>query len=810
MPRIMIKGGVWRNTEDEILKAAVMKYGKNQWARIASLLHKKSAKQCKARWYEWLDPSIKKTEWSREEEEKLLHLAKLMPCQWRTIAPIIGRTPAQCLEHYEMLLTKAQQKDGEDLDDPRRLRPGEIDPNPETKPARPDPVDMDEDEKEMLAEARARLANTQGKKAKRKAREKQMEEARRLASLQKRRELRAAGIGGSRYKRKRKRGVDYNAEIPFEKQVPPGFYDPSEDTEDLLQPDFKRLRKEDVQGTRRDQTEQRERQKDRQKQRQKKESDLPSAVMQMNKVNNPDAARKRSKLVLPAPQISDMELEEVVKLGLASEEARSLAEESGHSASQQLLADYSMTPGATPILRTPRTAGGEDTILQEAQNLLALQTMQTPLKGGDTTPLLGTGNFEGITPKKQVVQTPNVVLGTPFHTPSLSGPGATPKLAQTPRGAAGGAMTPAGQTPLRDQLNINPEDSVPDFGDPREASQQQMEARAQLRTGLRGLPAPKNDFEIVVPENEPSVAEVGELEASFEEDAAEVDERAAQRRREEEEREWLRQSQPVQRALPRPSDINASILRGAPHKDQKYRALYEAEELIKQEMLVMLRHDLVHHPPLAGPANKAAVHRAKAELETTPLEPLTEEELQEARSSLEHEMGVVKEGMGHKELSLAEYSSIWEECYKEVLYVPSQNRYTRASMASSKDRLESLERRLQNNRQVMTKQAKKAAKLEKKLKIITGGYQARAGALSKQATDVHEQVEQTEVERDTFQRLQEMEHCAVPKRLEHLKEEVSRQSERENQLQVRYSGLHQERSVLLQHLAQGDEGPTHT
>jgi hypothetical protein len=41
---------------------------------------------------------------------------------------------------------KAQQKDldpGED--DPRKLKPGEIDPNPETKPARPDPVDMDED-----------------------------------------------------------------------------------------------------------------------------------------------------------------------------------------------------------------------------------------------------------------------------------------------------------------------------------------------------------------------------------------------------------------------------------------------------------------------------------------------------------------------------------------------------------------------------------------------------------------------------------------------------------------------------------------
>lgn len=41
--------------------------------------------------------------------------------------------------------TKAQQREGEEGDDPRKFRPGEIDPNPEVKPARPDPVDMDED-----------------------------------------------------------------------------------------------------------------------------------------------------------------------------------------------------------------------------------------------------------------------------------------------------------------------------------------------------------------------------------------------------------------------------------------------------------------------------------------------------------------------------------------------------------------------------------------------------------------------------------------------------------------------------------------
>ena len=174
---------------------------------------RKTPKQCKARWYEWLDPSIKKTEWSKEEDEKLLHLAKLMPTQWRTIAPIVGRTATQCLERYQKLLDEAEQRENDEAggsglglsgpggpeaapsaEDVRRLRPGEIDPDPETKPARPDPIDMDDDEKEMLSEARARLANTQGKKAKRKARERALEEARRLALLQKRRELKAAGI----------------------------------------------------------------------------------------------------------------------------------------------------------------------------------------------------------------------------------------------------------------------------------------------------------------------------------------------------------------------------------------------------------------------------------------------------------------------------------------------------------------------------------------------------------------------------------------------------------------------------------------
>ena len=280
MVRMQIKGGVWRNTEDEILKAAVMKYGLNQWSRIASLLHRKAAKQCKARWYEWLDPNIKKTEWSREEEEKLLHLAKLMPTQWRTIAPIIGRTASQCLEHYEYLLDKAADREAglEGGEDPRKLKPGEIDPNPETKPARPDPVDMDEDELEMLSEARARLANTQGKKAKRKAREKQLEEARRLALIQKRREMRAAGIRcrliPSLFKRNKRAMVNYNEEIPFKKAVPKGFYDTVDDEFNPEDKDFKKLTQRDIEPELHSQKESRLRKKDEQRMKELRENDM--------------------------------------------------------------------------------------------------------------------------------------------------------------------------------------------------------------------------------------------------------------------------------------------------------------------------------------------------------------------------------------------------------------------------------------------------------------------------------------------------------------------------------------------------------
>ena len=52
---------------------------------------------------------------------------------------------------------------------------------------------------------------------------------------------------------------------------------------EIRAPRFGRLQKSDVMGVRRDHVEAMERRNDREKQKEKKESDLPAAIMQMNK-----------------------------------------------------------------------------------------------------------------------------------------------------------------------------------------------------------------------------------------------------------------------------------------------------------------------------------------------------------------------------------------------------------------------------------------------------------------------------------------------------------------------------------------------
>lgn len=420
--RIQYKGGVWKNSEDEILKAAVMKYGMNQWARIASLLVRKSAKQCKARWFEWLDPSIKKTEWTREEEEKLLHLAKIMPTSWRTIAPMIGRTATQCLEHYQKLLDQAQHPTDGDGAGPsaaaavaNRLRPGEVDPTPETRPARPDPVDMDEDELEMLSEARARLANTKGKKAKRKAREKQLEAAKRLAQLQKRRELKAAGIE-LKPRRKNRKVTDYATEIPFERTPAPGFYDTREEDERVLNESRdnqigKLIQK--YKGKTAEETEDEAKKRDSQKRKELEKVNLPAALGLDERAAEPlSPPLKKARMSLPTPQISDYELEKMAKGSLHVDSAKSVPQGAGGGESIRLLGAEIEQTGDFG-LHKPQGQSWASVRQQQVETIANIHSAQTPLRGGPNTPVPELGLNGKVTPMRTDLRTSNT-LATPF------------------------------------------------------------------------------------------------------------------------------------------------------------------------------------------------------------------------------------------------------------------------------------------------------------------------------------------------------------------------------------------------------------
>merc|ERR1712025_146952 len=351
----------------------------------------------------------------------------------------------------------------------------------------------------------------------------------------------------------------------------------------------------------------------------------------------------------------------------------------------------------------------------------------------------------------------------------------------------------------RDKLAINTEDSLEGFEPGTPQSQfQNRENVAVLKMGLSSLPAPRDNYEIVVPEDNEDNIEMVDDANIYIEDQSDVDQRKVEAARLAAEIALSKRSTAVKRSLPRPVDMNHAVLRPL-HSDPPLNDLQRAEELIKREMILILHHDCLESPTLSqqGGADRAkkgergivneASHRTY--LDRHPYKEYTKEEMDEAAEMLEKEMEVVKTGMQHGDLSLDAYTQVWEECLAQVLFLPGQQRYTRANLASKKDRIESLEKRLDMNRGHMTKEAKRAAKTEKKLKILTGGYQSRAAGLIKQLNDQAEQLEQSRLELATFDQLKISETAAIPRRLETLTVDVRKQQEREKSLQEAFRSM---------------------
>ena len=120
--RIPPRKGTWSKEEDRLLLTAVALYEK-KWSLVAKMVPGRSDVQCRERYVNCLDPTIKSgLPWTQEEDETLLsgateHTTPGGKIRWAKVAGrLSGRTDNMCLKRYLLLMgdggKRVRTKDG--------------------------------------------------------------------------------------------------------------------------------------------------------------------------------------------------------------------------------------------------------------------------------------------------------------------------------------------------------------------------------------------------------------------------------------------------------------------------------------------------------------------------------------------------------------------------------------------------------------------------------------------------------------------------------------------------------------------------
>ncbi|XP_060926336.1 v-myb avian myeloblastosis viral oncogene homolog-like 2b [Limanda limanda] len=97
--RVKVK---WKQEEDDKLKALVQKLGPTDWKYFASHIPNHTELQCQHRWFKVLDPELIKGPWTKEEDDKVIELVNIYGNkQWALVAKHLkGRLGKQCRERW--------------------------------------------------------------------------------------------------------------------------------------------------------------------------------------------------------------------------------------------------------------------------------------------------------------------------------------------------------------------------------------------------------------------------------------------------------------------------------------------------------------------------------------------------------------------------------------------------------------------------------------------------------------------------------------------------------------------------------------
>lgn len=108
--------------------------------------------------------------------------------------------------------------------------------------------------------------------------------------------------------------MNYNAEIPFQKEIPAGYYDISNEIRDTsVNRHFSSDMVNTIEHNERVAAEEKRRRADMRRFNQLTQENLPAAMMQLNRIENrTGSTTRRAKLSLPAPVVSEKEINAIV------------------------------------------------------------------------------------------------------------------------------------------------------------------------------------------------------------------------------------------------------------------------------------------------------------------------------------------------------------------------------------------------------------------------------------------------------------------------------------------------------------------